>query len=119
MADRSVPSFYDALDCITRMYNLRGFEIRKMHCNQKFRSVMDLVCDEMDLKMNYAPSGDHVPEAERNNRVLQERIRIQYHRLPFTKLPREMWRGLVCSVTDQLNFFPTDHGFPNTTVPGN
>ena len=72
----------------------------------------------MDIKMYYPPSGDHVPEAERNNRVLQERIRIQYHRLPFSKLPREMWKGLVTSVTMQMNFFLPIMVFPTITVRG-
>ena len=85
--DRSMKEFYRAIDVFTRKYNESGCTITKIRCDQEFAPLMDPVCDEMNIKMDYPPTGDHVPEAERNNRVLEERIRIQYHRIPFTKMP--------------------------------
>jgi hypothetical protein len=35
---------------------------------------MDTVADKLDIIMNYATASEHVPEAERNNRTIQERI---------------------------------------------
>jgi hypothetical protein len=37
--------------------------------------MMDKVSDDLDIEMNYATAGEHVPEMERNNRTIQERIR--------------------------------------------
>ena len=118
MADRSFKEFYAAIDHVTRAYNKNGYRFAKMHCDREFKPLMDPVCDGMDIKMFYPPSGDHVPEAERNNRVLQEQIRIQYHRLPFSKMPREIWKGLIASVTMQLNFSLSAMVFPSITVRG-
>ena len=44
---------------------------------------MDEVKDELDVDMNYTSQGEHVPEAERNNRTIGERIRAAYHNLPY------------------------------------
>ena len=40
--------------------------------------------------MNYANPQEHVPEAERNNRVIKERFCAAFHRLPFKKMPKIM-----------------------------
>ena len=60
--------------------------------------------------MNYTATNDHVPEAERNNWTIQERMRVQFHRLPYKCMPRIMWKTLAYIVTGQLNWFPAKGG---------
>ena len=60
--------------------------------------------------MNYTNAGDHVPEAERNNRVLQERVRTAYHRLPYKAIPKTMLKHLTMISAEQLNYFPAKGG---------
>jgi hypothetical protein len=60
--------------------------------------------------MNYAAAQEHVPRAERNNRVIQERVRVAYHRFPFTHLPRILVKYLVMESTKKLNLFPNKNG---------
>eukprot|EP00980_Cylindrotheca_fusiformis_P017734 scaffold5572_cov69-Cylindrotheca_fusiformis.AAC.1 len=67
---------------------------------------MDEVQDELDVEMNYANPGDHVPEAERNNRTIKERVRVGYYRLPYRKIPRVMIRYLAMVSTRNINMFP-------------
>jgi hypothetical protein len=71
---------------------------------------MDLVAIDHHIKMNYANPQEHVPEAERNIRVVKERVRVGYHRLPFNHLPRIMVKYLACGAAAKLNFFPAKHG---------
>ena len=40
--------------------------------------MMDKVKDELDMDMNYTSASEHVPEAERNNRMIKERIRAAF-----------------------------------------
>ena len=47
---------------------------------------MEQLSNEFQVTMNYANPQEHVPEAERNNRVIKERMRTAYHRLPFKHL---------------------------------
>jgi hypothetical protein len=67
--------------------------------------------------MNYANPQEHVPEAERNNRVIKERVRASYHRLPYTHLPRLMIKMLVTESAKKLNFFPTKNGVSSYYSP--
>jgi hypothetical protein len=52
----------------------------------------------------------HVPEAERNNRMIEERIRATYHNLPYKAIPKTMIRHLAMVCTEQLNLFPAKGG---------
>ena len=69
-----------------------------------------LARQDPSIKMNYATTQEHVPRAERNNRVIQERVQAAYHRFPFTHLPRILVKYLVMESTKKLNFFPNKHG---------
>jgi hypothetical protein len=73
---------------------------------------MDRFSEQQDppIKMNYAAAHEHVPRAERNNRVIQERVRSAYHRFPYTHLPRILVKYLVMESTKKLNFFPNKNG---------
>ena len=59
------------------------------------------------IKMNYAATQEHVLRAERNNRVIQERVRAAYHRFPFTHLLRILVKYLVLESTKKLIFVPS------------
>ena len=67
--------------------------------------------------MNYTARDDHVPEAGRNNRVIAERIRATYHKLPYKTMPKIMWRYLAMVVTQQLNYFPVKGGISDYYSP--
>ena len=56
--------------------------------------------------MNYDSPGYHVPEIDRNNRIVNEKYRAQYHRLPFQNIPKYMIRYLDFEVVRKLNYFP-------------
>jgi hypothetical protein len=74
MDSRLAPELYRALDIILRVYNKRGYHIKTINCDGEFRTLMDEVSDGLDIEMNYTSKGEHVPEAERNNHTIGERI---------------------------------------------
>ena len=78
---------------------------------------MDPIRDVLELDINYANPQDHVPEAERNNRTIKERIRASYHRLPYHTLTKAMVKVLVSESAKKLNFFPARHGISNYYSP--
>jgi hypothetical protein len=69
--NRSESEIYQGIDSIFRLYNKAEFRITRIHCDQEFRGLMDKVSDDLDIEMNYATAGEHVPKAERNNRTIQ------------------------------------------------
>ena len=91
--------------------------IRRIHCDGEYRSMMDKVKDDLDAEMNYANAQDHVPEAERNNRTIKERVRAACQRLPYNKIPRVMIRFLAMVQTNQLNLFPAKGGISSYYSP--
>jgi hypothetical protein len=101
---------YCALDQILRHYNQAGFVIRTLHCDGEFRGMMEQVEDDLDVKINFTNAQDHVPEAERNNGTIKERIRAAYHRLPYKAIPRIMINYLAMIQANELNLFPVKGG---------
>ena len=82
--------YYKALDVIFRQYNKGGFVIKTIYCDGEYRAMMNKVSDDLDVVMNYTNASDHVPEAERNNCTIKERIRATFQRLPYKAIPRIM-----------------------------
>ena len=110
LKNRTAESLYNGIDKVLRDYNKAGMRIKVMRCDNEFRTLMDEVSDEMDIEMEYAAPGEHQPEAERNNRLVGERIRVAYHRLPFKAMPKLMLRYLAMTAAEQLNYFPVKGG---------
>jgi hypothetical protein len=65
---------------------------------------------EFGIAFNYANPQEHVPEAEQNNRVIKERVRACYHRLPYRQMSKTMVKALVSEAAKKLNFFPARNG---------
>ena len=71
---------------------------------------MDNIQDKLDAEIDCVPQGEHVPEAERNNRTIGERVRAGYHRLPYCTIPKVMLEALAMLSCKQLIFFPAKNG---------
>jgi hypothetical protein len=69
------------------------------------------------IDMNIANPQEHVPEAKRNNRVIKERVRVTYHRLPYKQITKTMTKILVMDSAKKLNFFPAKHGISEYYSP--
>jgi hypothetical protein len=110
MPRQTIDQYKDELKGIIRYYNKAGIRVDYIHADNEFRPLLDPLQDEFQIQFNFANPGDHVPEAERNNRVIKERIRATYHRLPFTHLPKQMVIALVQESAKKPNFFPARHG---------
>ena len=108
--NRNADSLYGALDVVLRSYNKAGFFVKKIKCDHEFKPIMDDIKDELDIDLEYPPQGDHVPEAERYNRTIGERVRAGYHCLPYKIIPRVILKALAKLSTAQLNFFPAKGG---------
>ena len=117
LKNREADELYKALDEIFRYYNDAGFLITDVHCDREFKPLMDVVKDELDVNMNYTARGEHVPEAERNNRTIGERIRATFHNLPFKAIPKIMIKFLSMVCADNLNIFPTKGGISSYFSP--
>ena len=64
-----------------------------------------LARQDPQIKINCAESQEHVTRAQKNNHFIQENIQAEYHRLPFTHLPRFFVKYIVMESTNKLKFF--------------
>lgn len=65
--------------------------------------MINKVNNDLEIAVNYTSKGEHVPEAERNNRTIGERICTTYHNLPYKAIPRIMLKYLAaCPPTGRL-----------------
>ncbi len=110
LQNRSADELYRALDCILRAYNKAGFFIERIYADQEFKPNMAAIIDNLDIEINFTSTDEHVPEAERNNRTLQERIRAIFHSLPFDAVPEVMIRHMATEAAIKLNLFPAKGG---------
>ena len=70
-----------------------------------------------ELECNFAAPDEHVPDAERLNRTIQDRFRVKYHHLPFKVLPRAMIRIGTAQIPVKRNMFPKKTGVSNIFPP--
>ena len=108
---------YAALDNVFRLYNSNGFSIAKIFCDNQFQTIMDPIQDDLDVTMVYSAAQAHEPVSERNNRVIKERVRAAFHRLPYKALPKAIMKALVIESARKLNYFPAKHGISQHYSP--
>jgi hypothetical protein len=117
LTSRVVSEMFCALDVILRAFNKWGFRIKTINCDGEFRTLMNEVNDTVDIEMNYTSRGEYVPEAERNNCTIGERIRTTYHNLPYKVIPKVMLKYLAMVSTNQLNLFLAKGGVSPSCSP--
>ena len=109
----SVKSQYEkVLNELYTVYKNGDFNIEEIHCDNEFRSVMTEWAASKNpiIRVNYANPQEHVPRAERNNRVIQERVRAMYHHMPFVHLPRILVKYMGMEAPRKMNYFPARYG---------
>jgi hypothetical protein len=110
-------AYRSVLDNVFSIYNRAGFQITIINCDNEFQPLVHELQDVYNVSMYYANPQEHGPEAGRNNRVIKERFRSAFHRLPFKKVPKIMVKILAMESAKKLNFFPPKGGISSHYSP--
>ncbi len=108
------------LQCIknvAQIYKSGNFTIARIHVDNEFRSLLDPIRSELQAEVHYTNKDEHVPEIENCNKVIKERVRSDYHRLPYKHLPLVMLEILVMQSASNLNLFIPKGGASNQYSP--
>merc|ERR1712155_292641 len=98
-----------ALETVICDYEKNDVKVKLVHADNEFRAVEKEVEGEHEsVKFNFALPDEHVPDMERENRVLEERFRTEYHLLPFDVLPRQMVREGLAKIVFNRNLIIKD-----------
>ena len=78
---------------------------------------MESVETGLEAALDFCAPDEHVPEAERNNRSIQDRVIAGFYRTPYKRIPKVMTRHLVMSAARSLNWLPAKGGISQFYSP--
>jgi hypothetical protein len=110
LPERTMEAYKNGLKNIIKIYNEAGFKVSTLSCDREYIPLINEIQEEFNITPNYPSAQEHVPEAERNNRVIKERMRAVFHSLPFKAIPKIMIKFLAMECTKKLNYFPPKGG---------
>ena len=117
LQNRQHDTVFEAIMEIISFYNLHGKEIKYIMSDNEFGPLKARVREEGGADFNLAAPHEHVPEVERNIRVIKDRIRSTLAGMPYNKVPKHFKRELALSCTTMLNVVPREAGASNTLSP--
>ena len=117
LASRNHNEVFEAIKKIYIKYKNADLQVYVIYCDGEFKGLMVKVEEELQVYINYANPDDHVHQAERNNRVIKERVRIGYYRMPYNLIPAIMILYLGMQATHTMNYFPAKGGLSRYFSP--
>jgi Reverse transcriptase (RNA-dependent DNA polymerase) len=114
--NRKQATLLKAIHHVAAIYQRAGFRLRFMLMDNEFK-CLDPALTAMGVTFNDVACGEHVPEIERYNRTVKERMRAALNSLPFTKLPSRLVIELASREVFWLNSFPAVNGISATLSP--
>jgi hypothetical protein len=115
LANRTVKTIYKANEEIHKLYLNRGFHITTLLVDGEFAPLQVLIQSmSSGPRVNLTSASEHVPEIERQIRVVKERSRSLQHSLPFNWTQRLITIHIVFTAVKLLNHFPLKGGISDT-----
>ena len=98
-------------------YRMHGLRIKWMFADNEFNPLKNDLMERKQVSLDTAAPDEHVPEVERNIRVVKERIRSVLKGMPYKRLPPSFKRELVLSCVTLLNMVPRKAGISQLLSP--
>jgi hypothetical protein len=111
---RTKPMLVKSLNKVFNIYNSRNFKVITALVDREFEPLWSQIHGTV---LNTTAASEHVPDIERQIRVIKERARAIVSTLPFKNLPSRMIIQLIHFVVLWLNAFPPSSGVSNTYSP--
>jgi hypothetical protein len=119
LQDRKKATIFKAIQQVFRVYQGRGHIINDVEFTQDEIPIHTILADnefqalkeeieEVGVTVNVVAKDEHVPEVERQNRVIKERARAVIQTLPYKKIPRKIRVALIHYVVFWLNNLPKE-----------
>ena len=97
-------------------YTTRGFRVTIIMADNQFESMRGSLAD-LHAQLHITSRDEHVPDIERYNRTIKERVRANHSMLPFTHVPPIIVIEMVYTAVFWRNMFPLKGGVSNTQSP--
>jgi hypothetical protein len=113
---RSQQNLVKSLIKIVYLYKTRGFNPDPALMDREFECMRDELLTH-GINLNTTAANEHVPDIERQIRVLTERARALRSALPFKLIPGRMIIELLANVVFWINALPPSSGVSKTFSP--
>jgi hypothetical protein len=119
LTDRKKATILRALQQVFCVYQGRGHVVEDVEftngelpvhtilADNEFQALRDDI-EELGVNAHIVTKAEHVPEVERQNRVIKERARAIVQTLPYQKLPKKVRVALIQYVVFLLNNIPKE-----------
>jgi hypothetical protein len=97
-------------------YVARGFRVTIILADNQFESLRGDIAN-LGATLNITARDEHVPEIERFNRTIKERVRANYSLLPFKHLPPILIIEMIYNAVFWRNMFTLKGGISTTQSP--
>ena len=107
------------VQCVTNvkaLYTKRGFNVTAALMDGEFVPMRTALL-KMVVLLNTASDLEHVPEIERQHRVIKERAIACRHSLPFKMVPKIMIIEMIYNCVLWINVFPPKGGVSASIIP--
>jgi hypothetical protein len=116
VTNRSEPNLIKLLLKIISLYKARGFNPSTAFMDREFECLrLDLMSHRVNL--NTTAASEHVPDIERQIRLIKERARALRSTLPFKIIPGRMIIEMLANVVLWINEFPPSSGVSASYSP--
>ena len=117
LLDRRKKTLIQALKQVVNVYKGKGHDVQEINFTEQNNPVHTLLGDNefeavredleaIGVTVNISAKEEHVPEIERQHRVVKERARSIVQTLPYQVMPRKMRIALIHNVVFWLNNIP-------------
>ena len=103
LPDRLFNTLADGILNVIAFHRTKGFNVSLVLTDGKFKAIRGVIHDEGKADLNTSAPNEHVPEVERNIRIIKGRVRSTLHGMPYRKIPRKMKAELVLTIVTLLN----------------
>jgi hypothetical protein len=83
---RFAGSYQEQLEIVLAFFKRAGLRVTRICADQEFKPNLEAMRDTHKFQPNDASASEHVPAVERNNRVIEERVRATFHGAPYKAL---------------------------------
>ena len=116
LASRKIKNILTAVQHVRTLYHARGFKVQTLLMDGEFAPLRHNLAN-LNITLNVTSANEHVPQIERQIRVIKERVRSTRHTLPFKSIPASMLVELDYFSTMWINAFPPKGGVSTNIRP--
>lgn len=102
---------------IVSFYKMHNHEREFILSDNEFGPLKERLREKAGTEMNLSAPNEHVPEVERNIKLIKERLRSVLAGMSYKKIPKNFKRELVLTCVSMLNMVPREASVSESLSP--